>query len=881
MLTAKRAELLRANFSLFRLFSAELELASGHLEQAVAHASQVLQKTSEPATLARAHLVLAEVSARQLHFTDSASHFLEARRVCRETKSAELAAGIELAYGSLFSGVRPIEDSESEFNELKRAVARSASPRHIAELRLIACRLEARKGATLEARRHLELSQAILARHTELRLLAQSELDACVLDALDGHVRGALEHAKRAGQISKDGGHFALAAGADIDAAHMMEALGEHDTAVAIIERLLPRLGLHRRLRLAALDCLANILIARRQLPRAAEVFAEIASVSPTSSGSMTPHWDAITEMTSKFAFAKTVGDAKAVDQLLAKAIDVARTNNDRSSLSRLQLHLASVLIERGEIDRAATPLAYAVDTNTRSPEFVARTAAVLSAAQSALGDLHRAVNNGGRARRIAETFGNKTLADAIPTTDSGVPDRRAGLDDAVALVELAGYPHVLAREAYALLDNTGAVDNIAIVARGKAHTRLIDHKGWDEDTALAAAGDQADRLRIACGTHRDEAWQIVADVRPSLADRCTAIAIRKLVDTAVTLDRYRREEKQRAAFWPPDSFETDGGLWISEQMTELLSLGRRIAPTDITILLTGETGTGKEVLARAIHRASNRAAKPFVPFNCTAVARDMLDSQLFGYRRGAFTGADTSFEGVIRAAAGGTLFLDEIAEVGLELQPKLLRFLETHEVHGLGETQPVKTDVRVIAATNADLDTLVAEGRFREDLFYRLNVGRLKLPPLRERREEIPPLLDHYLRTFSEELKKERLTIDDETLEYLLLYSWPGNVRQLVNELRRIVAYAEPNSRITPALLSPEIQASRRTVRVLPGEEPEIRIRLDQPMNDAIEMIEQAMVKRALERAQGNYENASRLLGISRKGLFLKRRRWGMARAS
>jgi transcriptional regulator with PAS, ATPase and Fis domain len=258
-----------------------------------------------------------------------------------------------------------------------------------------------------------------------------------------------------------------------------------------------------------------------------------------------------------------------------------------------------------------------------------------------------------------------------------------------------------------------------------------------------------------------------------------------------------------------------------------------------------------------------------------------MLESQLFGYRKGAFTGADNGFDGVIRAAAGGTLFLDEIAEIGPELQPKLLRFLETREVHGLGEAQPVKVDIRIIAATNADLESLVTENRFREDLFYRLNVARLRLPPLRERREEIPPLIDHYLHRFADEQKKGRLTLDDETLEYLVLYSWPGNVRQLVNEISRVVAYAEADGTITPALLSPEIQASRRTVRVLPGEEPELRVRLDQPLNVAVDAIERMMVVRALERAHGNYENAAKLLGISRKGLFLKRRRWGMQRAA
>ncbi len=450
-----------------------------------------------------------------------------------------------------------------------------------------------------------------------------------------------------------------------------------------------------------------------------------------------------------------------------------------------------------------------------------------------------------------------------------------------MALLELAGYPHVLAREAYALLDLSGAAAAQALVARAEAGIRVVDARGWTDAQAAAAAADPGDLLHMACGVHRDETWEIVADLKPSLNDRCTAVAIRKLVDTAVTLDRYRREEKQRAALWPADTFETDGGLWVSEQMTELLASARRVAAADITVLLTGETGTGKEVLARAIHRASARAAKPFVPFNCTAVPREMLESQLFGYRKGAFTGADNAFDGVIRAAAGGTLFLDEIAEIGPDLQPKLLRFLETHEVHGLGEAQPVKVDVRIIAATNADVETLVLENRFREDLFYRLNVARLRLPPLRERREEIPPLVDHYLRTCADEQKKGHLTLDDETLEYLVLYAWPGNVRQLVNEISRVVAYAEPDGIITPALLSPEIQASRRTVRVLTGDEPEIRVRLDQPLNDAVDAIERVMVLRALDRAHGNYENAAKLLGISRKGLFLKRRRWGLRRAA
>ena len=210
-------------------------------------------------------------------------------------------------------------------------------------------------------------------------------------------------------------------------------------------------------------------------------------------------------------------------------------------------------------------------------------------------------------------------------------------------------------------------------------------------------------------------------------------------------------------------------------------------------------------------------------------------------------------------------------------MQPKLLRFLETREVHPLGEPHPVAVDVRIIAATNASLEKLVAEGRFREDLFYRLNVVRLKLPPLRERREEIPPLVFHYLRRFGDEQKKGRLTLSDEALEYLLLFSWPGNVRQLANEIRRVVAMIEPDTTITPAMLSPDIQASRRTVPATAAPEAEVRLTLDQPLPAAVHILEQMMVRRALARSHGRVEEASRILGISRKGLFLKRRRLGM----
>ena len=430
------------------------------------------------------------------------------------------------------------------------------------------------------------------------------------------------------------------------------------------------------------------------------------------------------------------------------------------------------------------------------------------------------------------------------------------------------------------MVRDSGCADAVAIAAAGPGGVRLIDVHGWTHAAAAAAFAAAAPDDLLVAGQHRDEIWQLVARARPALDDRCTLAAIRKLVNTASTLDRYRRDEKQRAALWPADALEGDAeSLWISEQSAELLSIARRIASAPIPILLTGETGTGKEMLARVIHRASDRAERPMHPFNCTAVPHDMLESQLFGYRKGAFTGADSAFPGIIRAAAGGTLFLDEIGEAGLAVQPKLLRFLEHQEVHPLGEPHAVKVDVRIIAATNANLEQLVAEGRFRDDLLYRLNALKLHIPPLRERREEIPPLVQHYIRKYGDEQRKGRLTLSDEALEYLLLYRWPGNIRQLANEVRRLIALAAPDSTLTPAMLSPEIQATRRTIAAdAPPAEPEIRLRLDQRLPEAVETLEQTLVRRALERSNGRVEEAARLLGISRKGLFLKRRRWGLA---
>jgi transcriptional regulator with GAF, ATPase, and Fis domain len=305
----------------------------------------------------------------------------------------------------------------------------------------------------------------------------------------------------------------------------------------------------------------------------------------------------------------------------------------------------------------------------------------------------------------------------------------------------------------------------------------------------------------------------------------------------------------------------------------------RQVAPSSSSVLLLGESGTGKELFAQALHQNSPRKDKPFIKVACSALPETLLESELFGHEKGSFTGALYTRAGRFEMADGGTLFLDEIGDTGLDVQPKLLRFLEAGEVHPIGETQPTRVDVRIIAATNADLEGLVREGRFREDLFYRLSIIPLHLPPLRERRVEIPSLANHYLRKYAAECRKGDLRLSEDTMEYLMLYKWPGNVRQLANEMRRLAILAETSAVLMPEHLWPDITASRRTVpaseRTL--EPNEVVVRLDQPMSAAVRHLEQTMVQHAMKKCGGRVEDAAKMLGLSRKGLYLKRQRFGI----
>ena len=307
-----------------------------------------------------------------------------------------------------------------------------------------------------------------------------------------------------------------------------------------------------------------------------------------------------------------------------------------------------------------------------------------------------------------------------------------------------------------------------------------------------------------------------------------------------------------------------------SKVMEEILALVKRVAGSRATVLITGESGTGKELIARAIHQCSNRASKSFISVNCAALTETLLESELFGHERGAFTHAVAMRKGRFELADGGTLFMDEVAEMSQGLQVKLLRVLQEMEFERVGGVRTIKVDVRVVAASNRDLKEEVEAGRFREDLFYRLNVVHLHLPPLRQRQEDIPLLAAHFIKKYVQENLRDKTRITPEALQVLVHYAWPGNVRELENVMERAVILCSNNiisPQDLPAELAPAPSESRLDIdRFIP---------LNTPLPEALDAIEEQMIRRALEKSGQVQVRAAELLGITKSLLQYKLKKY------
>jgi DNA-binding NtrC family response regulator len=330
-----------------------------------------------------------------------------------------------------------------------------------------------------------------------------------------------------------------------------------------------------------------------------------------------------------------------------------------------------------------------------------------------------------------------------------------------------------------------------------------------------------------------------------------------------------RRNEQERVTLRQAmtRSVQRDSIVGRSDKMENVFRLVERVAPARSTVLITGESGTGKELIAKAIHEASPRADKPFVVVNCSNIPSELLESELFGHTKGAFTGAVAAKKGLFEVADGGTIFLDEIGDLRPEIQVRLLRVIQEREFTPLGETTPTQVDVRIIAATNVDLRDAVKNGTFREDLYYRLSVVPIELPSLRERREDILPLAQHFIRKYNEEnARTVSETLSPEVLSLLENYYYPGNVRELENIIERAVVIA-PTDEITVECLRPEVrnpELAQKMIKSSEGTSGDIDISRGVNFYEAVKKFEIDLIQRALDQTGGHQSRAARLLGLN-----------------
>lgn len=807
---------------------------------------------------------------------DSATrHAQAAAHFASESGESERIAWAQLQLFRIMIECSPIHNALGILPDVRRIVTRAGIGQASAYLHICVSVLEGQTGRLDEARRHCDIADSILEVSPSTWLRGSSLVNRACIGALSCDFNDVAELARFAKQMAKRSGHVTTEVGADSNMGYTQLLRGEFNKAKETFSGLINNPVVPLSAKLAAVGSLARVHLAMGELDDCDRALRLIARQRERSASLYDVRWASITAaqlLIKRREFRQAISWLRTCEQDYEQLGDVPLT-------ASIHLLSAQAQAKVGDVAEASRRIVSVRELDvTRIRELQAQyyyAAALILSGRAA--PLEQQLRD--RALRLWAAQGivsvrlemdddpsaSAQMAPAPSSAARGAVSVECIADSLAAFSDLAHRPRLLGQEMVSAIEALDCSPDVTIVeTRAKAEAPKAS-----EDMAVLPLGlDRKSNLTLVCKAPEDPIKAIL------LAD------VLRMGRSALALERAREEERNRAALWPaPPIEEQAGALFIAEEMQTLLATARRIAPTTVPVLITGETGTGKEVLARTIHAYSNRAAASFLPFTCSSVPKDMLDSQLFGHRKGSFTGATEHFRGVIRAAAGGTLFLDEIGETTLEVQPKLLRFLESNEVHPIGELQPVRADVRVIAATNADLDALVAQGRFREDLFYRLNIVRLHVPPLRERRVEIPSLAHHYLQKHAQEYRKGHLRLAEETMEYLVLYRWPGNVRQLANEMRRMAALAETDAVLMPEHLSPEIAASRRTIP--PSERAldptELVVRIDQPMPAAVQHLERAMIQHALRLTGGRMEETASMLGVSRKGLYLKRVRYGL----
>ncbi len=776
-----------------------------------------------------------------------------------------------------------------------RSVRATGDPHLLSRLHHRVAVAEGRRGALDLAGRHVELALGILKKTPNPWIESSVHLAGSAISFISGELDAALEYSENALALSRNCGSYYNELAALCNACQVCVVTGRLDRASQYLTVAEPLASEVPLLKFCLYDTKAQLQLATNDL-QGCENTLEFLSGRLGNGVDVQRSFPAFERLATQIRLLQRQGCLDEALKVTQEAARVARSRGERVFEAAFTLRHAEILVDIGQLEAASAitrqaimgsnPLS--VDSLTTRAElehvrgkllhrmgasgeavcFLERSVRIhsaigqLGARDSAAETLNQARTSlAGEARKLTEE-GNNGQSHNAPLLKTDL------LESLASLSALAGRPDLLAAETFAFVSDLDVANRMALLAIKGASKTVIQQRDWPD---VLESDMHSEVVTLRLGSVRETEFVLYVQPKSQLW-ACSRVAALQMNLRLITAhEEARRDKLQRDSVWPKDADPES----LNSRMHDIHREAEKVARSNLTILITGETGVGKEVLAREIHKNSSRSERPFRPMVCAGVPNGLLESQLFGYRKGAFTGAGADFQGVIRGAEGGTLFLDEIGDLPIDLQVKLLRFLDSKEVHPLGEVRPIPVDVRIIAATNADLQQLVADGKFREDLLFRLNTATFNIPPLRDRREEIPSLVDHFLGHYSQENQKPKPPLADEVLQYLLIYNWPGNIRELRNEMERLAGMVDAGGTIRPSDLKLEIVSARHARHVAAGPNA-LSIRANQPLPAAIEQLEREMIRRVLRDCENNVTEAARVLGITRKGLYEKRKRLG-----
>jgi DNA-binding NtrC family response regulator/tetratricopeptide (TPR) repeat protein len=871
----------RVNGSSVDVLRAEILERTGQLAAGRALAETILRARSVSASeRSSCEFSLAKILQEQGYSDEGVLHLQRALSLAQRANDPSRVCWIQIRLLATLAGRAGPDATAGLLSDVHTNTVKVGDPRLFAALHVYVGAVDAKRGRFRSARRHTRVAQQFLmgAPNVWLEAVAQNSEAAIAIGLADFGF--ALKCACDAVELAVKSGVASVLRAAHGNLGNALLMTGEFDQAVACFERSFAALespGEHTN---EILDSLARVRIIQGFTLEAARLLDRIDDSARAANDRL--RFGNRYAVLTRAQLLIREGHAQEATTLVGNILQTAGQVGDQNLLTEALLAKADVLEQSAAWDDLASLVRLIVSGVVITPTMYAGYEQMLASLTRVDSRPSAARRHYSRAKRIFASLNSvpgmmelerrwlSASGDAVEAKeDDSFTSGAADTMSSIATLLLPGANSALiAAEFRHLLESTNCTESVEI-CHERAETQTSD--------VLSDAIVEKTKEELVIKRANVPDRRIVFTPKPDIEAIATINTMKLLLRTIQDLEQARLEREERAALWPVDELPLDNGQAVAVgEMRKLMELARRIASTNVSVLITGESGTGKEILARAVHAFSARADKPFVPLNCTAIPRDMLESQMFGHRRGAFTGADRDHLGVVRAARDGTLFLDEIGEMGLDLQPKILRFLESGEISPLGEPEPVTVNVRIVAATNSDLEQLVRDGRFREDLFYRLNVFRLSIPPLRRRRDEIPALVNEFLRRAALEFNKGHIRITEETMDHLLVYSWPGNIRQLQNEVRRMVALAEANAVLKPANIAADIRAA---LPVFPASADgrHIAVSLDERLVPTLTRIETEMITLALRDHKGKVDAAARALGISRKGLYLKRQRLGL----